>query len=238
MNPKDLVGQTKPNLSILPFAPLLEVCGALTEGAIKYGPENWRDENVSETIYADAAIRHLMQFLSGEDVDADSGISHVSKAIAGLLILRDAQIHGCSDDNRGHKQNLNIPGVMKQIASVRERHADTTGPTPAATPSGCCKGSFLSDDDLHSLMTVSRVNPALVQYSITVAGGGAYVLTQADVGKLVLLSNGAKATIQSWGPPDCTPVCFARDVSWVVGEHYCTAEGFEPSHLNIVKVFH
>jgi len=131
MNPKDRQGAKKPNLSVLPFAPLLDVIPALYEGRRKYGPWNWRAEEVSETIYADAAIRHLMQFLAGEDIDPDSGVHHISKAIAGLLVVRDAQIHGCSIDDRYVDQNLNIEKVMEQLATVNEKYPE---PVESALP--------------------------------------------------------------------------------------------------------
>jgi hypothetical protein len=131
MNPKDRMGAAKPNLSVLPFAPLLEAIPALYEGRRKYGPWNWRAENVSESIYADAAIRHLMQFLAGEDVDPDSGVHHIAKAIAGLLVVRDAMLHGNSVDDRMVNQNLNIEGIMEQLAIVDEKYPE---PVPSALP--------------------------------------------------------------------------------------------------------
>lgn len=131
MNPKDKMGAKKPNLSVLPFAPLLEVVPALYEGRRKYGPWNWRAEKVSETIYADAAIRHLMQFIAGEDIDPESGVHHIAKAIAGLLVVRDAQLHGCSIDDRMVDQNLNIPRIMEQLAGVNERYPN---PVESALP--------------------------------------------------------------------------------------------------------
>lgn len=125
-NPKDAVASAKPNLSRLPLAPLLEVIAGMEEGASKYGPWNWRAAHVNETIYADAAIRHLMQWLSGEDIDPDSGLSHISKAVAGLLILRDAQIHGCSNDDRQVKQTLGVKEIGEKIGAVHAKYADPT----------------------------------------------------------------------------------------------------------------
>ena len=121
MNPKDIQGSAKPNLSRLPLAPLMEVIAGMEEGALKYGPWNWRDEKISETIYADAAIRHVLQWLARQDIDPDSGLPHISKAIAGLLILRDAQIHGCSIDNRAVQQNLNVSDARDKILAVHQK---------------------------------------------------------------------------------------------------------------------
>lgn len=125
MNPKDHAARCKPGLSVLPMAPLMEAVASIAEGRRKYAPWNWRDEPVSEVVYVDAAFRHLIQWLSGEDIDPDSGIHHVSKAIAGLLILRDAQIHGTSEDSREVHQRIDIAGITELIAS------QSKPPTPA-----------------------------------------------------------------------------------------------------------
>lgn len=130
LNPKDIQGSTKPNLSRLPLRPLLETAAGLEEGARKYGPWNWRAGKVRETIYADAAIRHLMQFIAGEDIDPDSGLPHVVKAIAGLLILRDAQVHGCSVDDRAVNQDLNVAGIRDMIKEVHEKYPQVESKLP------------------------------------------------------------------------------------------------------------
>ena len=141
MNPKDAQGASKPNLSRIPLRPLLETAAALEEGAQKYGPWNWRDEKVSETIYVDAAIRHLVQFLSGEDIDQDSGLPHIVKAIAGLLIIRDAQVHGCSIDTRQVDQNLNMDGIRDHILSISEKY-------PSVEEKPASEGCLISPDDV------------------------------------------------------------------------------------------
>lgn len=128
VNPKDRAGLAKPNLSRIPFAPLMEVICSLEEGARKYGPWNWRSECINEQVYADAAIRHLMQWLAGEDIDPDSGINHISKAIAGLIILRDAQMHNCSVDTRVHQSDLKIDEAKAMIADIHARYPQRETP--------------------------------------------------------------------------------------------------------------
>lgn len=100
MNPKDRVGRTKPGLSCVPCPVLFEVGAAMAEGARKYGRHNWREQAISASVYYDAALRHLMAFYEGEDIDPDSGLSHVTKAIAGLCVLRDAMLRGKWKDDR------------------------------------------------------------------------------------------------------------------------------------------
>ena len=168
MNPKDRVGVTKPNLSIIPLAPLYELIAGFTEGARKYGPWNWRKEKVSETIYVDAAIRHLNQWISGETIDPDSGLSHITKAIAGLIILRDAQIHDCSIDDRGPEQKIDIKGVMEKLAAVAEKYPNPVDVAEQPSEGRC-----------------------------TLAAGGSYVMTKSDVGKAVKLRDGTHGTICS-----------------------------------------
>jgi hypothetical protein len=99
-NPKDAVGTKKVPMSCVPLPPLLEVAVAMQEGGRKYGRHNYRKAGVRGSVYFDAAMRHLFAWFEGEDLDPDSGISHVSKAVATLMVLRDAQIRGNWEDDR------------------------------------------------------------------------------------------------------------------------------------------
>jgi hypothetical protein len=92
-NPKDAIGSTKPPMSTVPCTVLAELGVAMLEGT-KYGRHNYRVAGVRSSVYYDAALRHLFAWWEGEDLDPDSGLSHVTKAIASLAVLRDAQING------------------------------------------------------------------------------------------------------------------------------------------------
>lgn len=100
MNPKDLIGASKPNYDCVPLPVLYEVGMAMAEGAHKYGPFNWRKDRVVISTYLSAAKRHLDAFKEGEDIDPDSQLSHISKAIAGLMVVRDAMICEMAIDDR------------------------------------------------------------------------------------------------------------------------------------------
>jgi hypothetical protein len=98
-NPKDAVGVRKVPFSTLPWPVLAEVGAAMLEGARKYGRHNYREIGVRYSVYFDACLRHLTSSWEGEDIDSESTINHISKAIATLVVLRDAQIRGkCVDD--------------------------------------------------------------------------------------------------------------------------------------------
>lgn len=114
-NPKDAVGSRKVGLSNLPMPPLFEAAAALTEGSLKYGRHNYRDVGVRASVYFDAAFRHLGAWWEGEDVDPDSGISHVTKAIAGLLVLRDSMLTDNWTDDRPPRPEQGFIADMNEV---------------------------------------------------------------------------------------------------------------------------
>jgi len=101
INPKDLIGTKKPDLTLLPYDALIGIAKCMQDGAVKYGPFNWREKGkkVTTRTYVAAAIRHLFSYLARQDNCSDSGNNHVDAAIAGLMVLRDAQANNnCVDD--------------------------------------------------------------------------------------------------------------------------------------------
>jgi len=70
-------------------------------GAAKYGRFNWRQHMVSSTVYYDAAQRHLFAWFDGEDIDPESGLSHLAHVMACMNIILDAEKHSKLNDNRG-----------------------------------------------------------------------------------------------------------------------------------------
>jgi hypothetical protein len=102
VNPKDLVGAKKAPLSLVPPSAIIAIAEAMGNGADKYGPFNWREYPVQVRTYVEAAQRHLLAFLDGQWAAEDTGISHLSHAMAGLAILYDAFTLGSIEDNRSH----------------------------------------------------------------------------------------------------------------------------------------
>lgn len=114
-NPKDAVGSTKIAMSYVPANVEAEIALGMMEGGLKYGRHNYRVVGVRASIYYDAARRHLMDWWEGEDIDKKSGLSHVSKAISSLVVLRDAMIRGNWDDDRPPKSK---PGWLDELNGV------------------------------------------------------------------------------------------------------------------------
>jgi hypothetical protein len=136
-NPKDSCGVKKAPLSTVPSAVLMELGVAMLEGALKYSRHNYRAIGVRTSVYYDAAMRHLMAFWEGEDTDPDSNISHVTKAIATLVVLRDAMINDkCVDDRppatkTGWLAELNTRAgtLIEKYTEPKEAYTETTHPS-------------------------------------------------------------------------------------------------------------
>jgi hypothetical protein len=98
--PKSQAGMKKAPMSSASEAVFAEVGVAMLEGNLKYSYRNARIDGASASVYYDATMRHLMRWFSGENIDPDSGLSHLTKAISSLVVLRDAEIHGKMVDDR------------------------------------------------------------------------------------------------------------------------------------------
>ena len=129
-NPKDAVGTRKVPLSVIPFRALVGAALALLEGARKYGRHNYRVAGVRASVYFDAVImRHLGPWWEGEDNDPDSGINHVDKAIAGLLVLRDSMIQGnWIDDRPPHADPGWVQDANQLAGAIIDRIKDAKPP--------------------------------------------------------------------------------------------------------------
>lgn len=99
-NPKTVYGQAKPSISLIPATSLIHIADAFRDGAVKYGPANWRDDPVSVSTYTNAAFRHIFAWYDGEETAADSGVHHLAHAAACLCILLDAQEQDTLVDDR------------------------------------------------------------------------------------------------------------------------------------------
>lgn len=117
-NPKDAVGIKKVPFSTVPMEVIAEIGLGMMEGAMKYGRHNYRAIGVRGSVYFDATMRHLVSWWEGEDLDPDSGLSHISKALASLTVLRDAMIHNNLTDDRPPKSPEGWIKPLNEIAAT------------------------------------------------------------------------------------------------------------------------
>lgn len=129
-NPKDSLGIKKVPLHCVPCGPLFELGLAMLEGARKYGSHNYRVVGVRASVYYDAAMRHLAAYWEGEDIDPDSGLPHIIKAMACLTVLRDSQLmKNCEDDRPvRYPDVLNFSSLNEQAAGVIQKYPDCKKP--------------------------------------------------------------------------------------------------------------
>lgn len=125
-NPKDAIGSLKLPLHLWPTTASAMGCLGLLDGALKYGRANWRVAGVRASIYFDAANRHLNAWFEGEDVDPDSGVPHLSHALACLAIVVDAQAAGKLVDDRQYPGGYRalVGRLTEHVPRLQDVHAD------------------------------------------------------------------------------------------------------------------
>lgn len=124
-NPKDAVSIKKVPYHVVPPRVVAETGLALLEGARKYGSYNWRAAGVRASVYMDATKRHIDDFWEGVDIDPDSGLSHITKAIASLIVLRDSMMQGNWVDDRPPQGDLDWMAEMnKKAVDIIEKYPD------------------------------------------------------------------------------------------------------------------
>jgi len=92
--------QGKPLMSLIPPYAKEEIAKVLTFGANKYGLHNWNKTGFSYTRLLSACERHLTSFEKGENLDPESGISHLAHAACNLMFLLEQLNNGKGTDDR------------------------------------------------------------------------------------------------------------------------------------------
>lgn len=84
-------------------------------GASKYARWNWA-KGMAWSRLLDAALRHITAYADGEDVDPETGISHLAHARCDLGFLLDYEVsHPELDDRRGHYTEPDATGNSNQL---------------------------------------------------------------------------------------------------------------------------
>lgn len=117
-NPKQIHGDKKIPMYLLPFSFAANVCVALYEGMTKYGLVNWRVAHVEAMTYASACKRHIDKWIGGQDHDPATKVRHLANAGACIAILIDAEVNGTLIDNR--PLPIKRSAVDKMVAELEE----------------------------------------------------------------------------------------------------------------------
>lgn len=111
-DPKGEAGSKKAPLWLLPPVALEETSWVHRLGNDKYGPFNWRKTGVCATTYISAIMRHLNAWRDGEDLDPESGFSHIAHVATSCNILMDALHCGTLQDDRNKIPAAEWPDVI------------------------------------------------------------------------------------------------------------------------------
>ena len=88
--------------SLVDFESLEDMVKVLEFGANKYSDHNWK-KGLPTTQVCESLMRHLFAYLSGEDIDPESGLSHVGHIQCNAMFLSYMQKNKIEFDDR-HKK--------------------------------------------------------------------------------------------------------------------------------------
>lgn len=95
----------KPRLGLVSTVFVWAIAEIMTFGAKKYGANNWRKGMDWSRPY-DALQRHLTKWWDGEDIDPESGKSHLWHASCELMFLVEYELKGLGRDDRWRKDEV------------------------------------------------------------------------------------------------------------------------------------
>lgn len=94
----------KPDLSLLSSVWLLGVGAVLSFGKKKYSAHNWRNGLQQSRLIA-AAMRHIVAFNDGEDLDPETGLPHLHHASCCLMFASEMWAKRPDMDDRFKMKN-------------------------------------------------------------------------------------------------------------------------------------
>lgn len=77
----------KPEWDLVDWESLEPMVRVLMHGAKKYTPDNWKEGYPIRRTFS-SLMRHMTAFMDGEDIDPESGESHLGHAMCNLLFMQ------------------------------------------------------------------------------------------------------------------------------------------------------
>jgi Domain of unknown function (DUF5664) len=103
----------KVSLGLIDNLALVELGKVLDFGATKYSAHNWRG-GIEWQRVLNATLRHVNAFNGGEDVDPETGISHMAHAMCNCMFLINYQTTHPELDNRYKPHSLTDEEVKER----------------------------------------------------------------------------------------------------------------------------
>jgi hypothetical protein len=89
----------KAPLALLPPEALEEIAKVLAFGSRKYSAWNWTKGFKWSRLYS-STLRHLFAHMKGENIDPETGLSHLAHVGANVLFLIYHEVHKVGEDDR------------------------------------------------------------------------------------------------------------------------------------------
>lgn len=95
----DRYNEGKLQWSLVDYESLKPMVRVLMMGAKKYAPHNWK-KGLPITEIFDSLQRHLIAFMSGENDDPESGISHLGHIMCNVMFMQHMMLNKPELDDR------------------------------------------------------------------------------------------------------------------------------------------
>lgn len=77
----------KARYDLLGWRTIDDMARIMADGAAAHGDEGWKTLPNAKDRYFSAAMRHIVAWRNGENIDVDSGFHHLAHAICNLMFL-------------------------------------------------------------------------------------------------------------------------------------------------------
>ena len=96
----------KLRFDLVPTSALDGLAEVFTMGANKYTPNGWRTVPNARVRYYSALMRHLQAWRKGEEVDPESGLSHLKHAITNVAFLLELDNDSTNSKEDGSRDTV------------------------------------------------------------------------------------------------------------------------------------
>ncbi len=97
---------------LVPWNAFEQVVKVITEGAKKYGVDNWK--MISSEVFESALMRHFVSYKKGEHIDSQWNIPHLAHLICNGLFLLQKEILIINIEKRGELKSNEASDKMEQ----------------------------------------------------------------------------------------------------------------------------
>lgn len=94
----------KPELSQIPFETEVEVAKVFMYGQKKYTRNNWKN-GFKYSSLVDSTLRHFIAWFNGQEIDPESGLTHMAHFHTNVEILHWYTLHPEKGEDDRYKEN-------------------------------------------------------------------------------------------------------------------------------------